>query len=552
MAEGRLGGAELAGIEHTAEALARLPRVVVPGRAAGRDRQELACGRALAAVLSCSAEVAAAVAFELGRSLQGEPLVVGLDLEAGLARLPWELLARGAAGPHLESSGGRVVRLLPGPSGGPREGDGTVAVWHVDDSGVTEPIVEAVAVRCRELGLGLVSLPRDLASLPDLPGAVLHVVCHGRSQVDGVSVLLGAERSAGAPAAHLHALLQQVRVVVLDICEAADGAADTPAAAFVEAGAPACVAPRTRTSVTASCSFAAGFYDTLAEGGSVVRAVGEGRRRVDLLGHPHPDSRWSNASVHAADLQALAEVEHRGWRPAGWPRPSAAAARWLDAAHALGRLRGFVGVEQLALTVSAADQAEGPVRVLAFAVDGHGAALKALGEGLDPQGGTAHTVGTPRLADLSPRLQPGFGCGALAEWLLSDDQGVLRRLLGVGLPRAGSETFATFATCAEEQDRRPVRALVVLGGPEDGRELPIGVVGRHNGSPGPTALYFGSGVLDRRLSRRHLEITAHGFQLLRPARLVSGGERALAPGPLELAVGDVLLLGSATRLLAVP
>ncbi len=98
--------------------------------------------------------------------------------------------------------------------------------------------------------------------------------------------------------------------------------------------------------------------------------------------------------------------------------------------------------------------------------------------------------------------------------------------------------------------------LTVLGGPEDGRALKMQVgdtLGRASDSDGPThALYAGTRLTDRKLSRQHLSWQGPGKVVLkRAARRFRGGEIArVGPGEVELSAGDLLVLTHATRVIA--
>ncbi|MFM9592935.1 CHAT domain-containing WD40 repeat protein [Streptomyces scabiei] len=122
---------------------------------------------------------------------------------------------------------------------------------------------------------------------------VLHCVCHGgfdREGDEGYIQLSGDDGSAMRVHARDFRLLIErsphLRLVVLNACESAVGGSDnvftSTAASLVEAGVPAVVAMQYEITDKAAITFASAFYEWIAEGTPVDRAVTLAREEVKV------------------------------------------------------------------------------------------------------------------------------------------------------------------------------------------------------------------------------------------------------------------------------
>ena len=553
-ASGRVGPEALALLSEATAAPPR-PRVMIPGRDAAVTRAEEAAGEALGALLRAAPEVHGRLRALAGRAAgQGAKAVLVIDAEdAAVRALPWELIALEGQLPAEVAGEVIVARLGVGsPAEAPPVGRGLWSrPWCVTPE---EPTCARMLSHLRGLGL---------PEAGPAGGGVLHVIAHGRAGLDAVAVALEDSVDAGAAGERLAGALEGAALAVLAVCGAGmtmERELDDLAGRLLACGARSVVAPRRVASADALERFSAGLYGALAAGSPPAAAVSEARRAVRTWGHPHPASRWSGIAWFVRDLLApaagpLATPSTPSWRPDGWPAPDAEVGAWLTRArdHASARGDGYLGAEHL---LSAMDRlsADGPEarqvrRWRAGALACHEAGTRSLTPQLCERGDRL----TPRLRGWSARLEEGFDAEALcallseAPWPGSDAE---KRSSASAAPPS-DETWAT-----AEVSGGPAAALEVVGGPEDGRRLTLApgeTLGRHAPRGGPTAaLYQGTPLTDRKLSRRHLAWEGHGrVRLLRGGRLLrAGGASALAPGAWELRAGDRLLLTDATGLLA--
>lgn len=173
---------------------------------------------------------------------------------------------------------------------------------------------------------------------------------------------------------------------------------------------------------------------------------------------------------------------------------------------------------------------------------------------------------TPRLAGLGARLAPGADLDALAAALLEDPRAGFRpltlpELLLTWAPDAAGAPadlpLDRTATSADIPVPREVLRLLVLGGPEDGRELRVEVdqtLGRAADPRPDVGLYDGTPVFDAALSRKHARWTARGLVPLRSLVVRRGAARHTPPTgePMPLCVGDELRLTERTLLQVLP
>ncbi|MDW8804989.1 CHAT domain-containing protein [Streptomyces scabiei] len=165
---------------------------------------------------------------------------------------------------------------------------------------------------------------------------VLHCVCHGgfdREGDEGYIQLSGDDGSAMRVHARDFRLLIErsphLRLVVLNACESAVGGSDnvftSTAASLVEAGVPAVVAMQYEITDQAAITFASAFYEWIAEGTPVDRAVTLAREEVKVrLG----SLEWATPVLFLASEKAQifrsqsTPSEPRGRPPKGPPGPS--------------------------------------------------------------------------------------------------------------------------------------------------------------------------------------------------------------------------------------
>lgn len=558
-----------------AEAVAALirpqARVLVRGRDAVTAEAEARAGQQLARLIAEDRAVGAAFAALAGEAQgRGGPLVLVVDAVANLAALPWELLALAPDGPGIEASGAGAVARLVGGRPSPLAGGGLRRVlrwvpWP--DDPICARRAAEVGALAERLGVPLVDL--DPARTPTCgEGDLLHLITHG-TRVGAQVRLLTAQGERAA--AEVGAVLGQPPPprAVLEVCH---GAAATPAeldalsGQLLAAGVGACVAPADQLGVLAGAAFAEGLYAGLAEGRSLMEAVTAGRRRVRALADPRPAMRWHRVQLRLADLAPLEQGGAAGWRPQGWPRPGPEAAALLVRARAIAEARGhgFVGLEHLTAALEETPGG-GPVTAhVRVKLGGVAERLMARVSRLDlnPEG-AVDWGGTPRLRALGAGLLPGFEPDALWAAVAGDPNHALHGLAS-GPLLLPVDTLETARSTLMEGAPRAAGGAVgvpdayeVIGGPEDGRVLtpPAGEpLGRWwPGAREDGALYVGTWLIDRRLSRAHLRHLGPGRALIRrDGERERWGRRAPLPaGAAEVALSDVLILTRATRLRAV-
>ncbi|MCB9742120.1 MAG: CHAT domain-containing protein [Alphaproteobacteria bacterium] len=563
------------------------PVVVVRGADADLTRAEENVGRRLSKVLTATPDIAASLAWQLGAAKERRELVVlVVDSEIPEVRgLPWELLA-GPGGAMLEAGQEALVaRMTPGrPASEPPDEASQLEllVWcPAPDDPVSARLLSYLDAMCSQLGL---PAPRRIS--PDQPpppreegtARVLHVIAHGRKAQKQIELLVGEEGERVSAGTALHVLapvLRDVELTVLHVCE---GGVDLPVeidglvARFIRAGAPACVAPTTRLSLDASQAFLRALYPSLVSGGSLADAVASGRRAARALAIPHADSRWYNQVLFVGDMRVVAKpsVVHERWLPDGWPRPAPDAASLLDEAFRIACRTGsgFVGLEHLALALSRMPLGAAGLERVRFQLGlRRDEFLQYLSNFMPVSARKADWGGTLRLRGYGAALRPGFGLVELWDVITRDRTHFLRemvrgRLIGPSTLDSlhSDRTEHSMDWTIDMKPPKPVNALQVLGGPEDGRVLRMTegeVIGRWSEAvDSDYTLYCESILVDRRLSRRHVRWLGEGrIELLKRARaLIRRGFRdpePLAPKTvLRLEEGDVLQLSRATWLRA--
>ncbi len=456
------------------------------------------------------------------------PLIVVCP--AALERLAWERLFFDQEAPAEVQRRVVIGRLTPGTAE-PTRPEGAFHVLHwcptPNDQGCRR-----ITGRLGELAPSL-EIPLDEFEnhIPSEP-FVLHIVMSGGSyEALEPHVERGTEGRLGLA-------LSRCEAVVLAIIESPVGHAVELGERLIELGAPSVIAPWGEVDVEALQRFGDGFYQALATHATLAEAVAEGRRKVRAWGQRHPEARWSKWSWRVATLEAAdsSPLRLETWRPEGWPRPASDATVLLERARELSMAQGggYLGVEHV---VAALKQVEGggkttaQIRATLPRLDQFEATLAAL----SPQPGEEQLTLSPRLRDWPSGLNDGFHLDDLCAVLAMD---LAATLAG----RPGTD--------------QPAEVLTVLGGPEDGRALKMQVgdtLGRASDSDGPThALYAGTRLTDRKLSRQHLSWQGPGKVVLkRAARRFRGGEIArVGPGEVELSAGDLLVLTHATRVIA--
>ncbi len=405
---------------------------------------------------------------------------------------------------------------------------------------------------------------------------VLHVVCHGRREGTAVALLVQGRRVlAEGVADELGRLVRAARLVVLDVCE---GAAVTPdeydslACCLLDTGARACVAPTRPVLELAASAFAAGLYTSVRRGRPLAAAVADGRRTVREQHLSHPWSRWSNHALYVADTSHLGAplVTVSPWRPDGWPLLSPGAERWLAEARALADLcdSGFVGVEHLAVTLPGQPGLRGLARAMAAALEGARPFLREQLWYLEPQRhGVRDDAGTPRLRRYADLLDPGATIDDICALLALDPTHGLHRAAGGRLPENIAQHSDSQTLDLGEPKRAGPRlvdselgpgAVEVIGGPEDGRHLPIepgAWLGRWHPTTGPEhALFERTWCTDRRLSRRMIAWTDRGSARLGRSHPLwrAGHSTRLDRGVARLRVGDVIELTDSVSIRVLP
>lgn len=537
------------------------PAVLIPGLDVRRSDDEVEAGRALGALFAEVPTLAAALGRWLGeaRGRQARPVLL-VDTDDHDRALPWELLAL-EGGPLAVTDGAVVVRRLEGPPARPLPaGPVTVHCWCPDaDDPAAARLRSGLDDAVEAIGW---PAPKGIDDAPEGP-VVLHLIGHGRQLLDGFGVDLGGDAASATTTAHvLRPLLERALVVVLDVCEAADTsreALDTLAGQLVRAGARAVVAPTQRIAVDAAAQATPALYAALASGQGVVDALAAAQRAVRGLASPHPDGRWHNLGLYVADvagLEAQAPASG-GWRPQGWPVPGPDLSELLERARREAERRdaGFVGLEHL-LEAQRALDGGGPAARAASDVAG-GEALRRAQKLRRVADAPFDLTGTPRLVALGPRLEPGADVEDLFATLWSDLDGGLAALAGIAPSgfAVDTATAETLDPAGMDGDTPVASTLEVLGGPEDGRRLPLGVgdaLGRIGGDA-RVRLYEGCSVVDPYLSRSALVWEGEGcVTLSRHARHSTGVGWEKVSGRVVLRAGERLEIGPATCLRGLP
>lgn len=546
--------------------------VSLPNDEARQQAREEEAGRRLSRALMEAPALWGRLWELLGEArARGEVAMIVVDAADPVARAaPWELLAEDASGPALWSrpDGPLVARLGPGQAArAPGPGRGLrCLLWSLDEQ---DPAIAQAQARRRDLmarlGVPVVSLSARSPAPPD-EGAldVLHVLAHGEREAEQVW-MMGEQGPLppGAPAAALLDLLPRARLVVLEVCHAAR--TETRWEGLVErllaAGASQIIAPRERCLVETMDALAEGLYPALLAGRGLGAGLREGWSAVARRSLVAPGARWWILQLHLGWMDERVEMTLRAPALAGWPAHRAPVEAVLARALALAERAGpgFLGLEQIAaaLLEQPGAGALARIRPLLSALEPDlRAQLSALMPG---PGAEAPLRPTPRLARLGARLGLGADLDALIE-AIAEEEGPLLGLQGALAPSSSDATALSgqSAHLARPRPPNPPLALEILGGPEDGRRLtmaPGQTLGRWDpGSAAPPdhALYQDTRVVDRHLSKRHLIWLGPGrVTLLRPADRERWGQRArLPPGEHVLALGDLLTLGRATRLIA--
>jgi hypothetical protein len=249
------------------------------------------------------ARVAERIARAAGVSeARGEPLVVAVDAgTAELRALPWELLEGGHG--LLAGVACRVVRLVEGRQRAPAATDGlAVSAWTPT---ADDPLCAAAMREVRD-AVGRIERATWTAVEPSRapeparlgvgrPGRLLYVSAHGVRGLDGVgwSVERGGVHSADAAGQLLDPWLERADLVLLDVCDAADGEGGVDAPGWrIAARGPMVLAPRQAWAASAASAFRGALIASLAEGRAPLDAVAEGRRALRGLAWPHPTGRW--------------------------------------------------------------------------------------------------------------------------------------------------------------------------------------------------------------------------------------------------------------------
>jgi hypothetical protein len=253
-------------------------------------------------------------------------------------------------------------------------------------------------------------------------------------------------------------------------------------------------------------------------------------------------ARWTAVPCYVSSLPGLEQiVRAAGWVPRGWPPPDPSAGRWLSEARrdALRRGDGYVGVEHLLRTLLTLDTGGSVAAGVRRAAGPWLSAYDEVSAALVPQAiTTPDPTVTPRLARLGAELSPGFRVDDLA----------YRLIPATGLAVAPTLSTDTWDPVGAPGEAGPAAALEVFAGPEDGRVL-IPRVGESIGRAGGDAshaLYEGSRLTDRKLSRRHLVWNGARLDAVKPLSVV-GPEGPRDPAA-DLRVGDVVVVTSGTRL----
>lgn len=561
------------------EALERSAKL--PGDDAALSQLEEELGQALAATLYATGELSRVCGDLLCRGKQDGRVPLIVDAAGPLGALPWELIADAPDGDPFEGADlGWVVRRAP--AGQPYTSVSTAGFglrqlrWCTAEAASCARLISGLSGLARRLSpIRSVDLdPEALPSSEDGWADLLHLVLYGAdlsAQLDEALSVLGGPGG----------LLRSARLVVVHVC-------DPHLVDFTEhsalgnqviaAGAAACLSPRRAVGEDAVRAFTSGLYDALISGRPSCEAVVAGRRRVRALQVARPETRWHNLVLTvSSSLQPQEAPFLHGnlWLPRGWPNPGTSAAALLRRARELANDHGYVGIDHVALAMEDMPPSGPWTERLRSFLARHRRELAQRAEGLKLRFPRMDSdwSGTPRLQRFAEALPQDFSVEDLWRVMLADIRGPLHALWpSLSLPSQKP------LPVPEGWGRALAEELEVVGGPEDGRVLPLGAtVGRWNQFGAQMAdalLYDGTARYDASLSRSALlrwqgrgmvelaegrdagltrftfpgwladdELTDHGEEapLIELAR---GGERAV------MKRGDLLALTPLTRLRA--
>lgn len=472
-----------------------------------------------------------------------EPILLLLRCEDdAVAALPWERCVDPSGTLWEAREPLCIVRLLPGETG-------PAAREHAElRLGSWSPAPERPAVATP---LGALSAKLGLADPLGFAGPIEATLLNAP---DTARVL---HLQAPVPEEPLPLSLRvALPTVIAVVVHGGDAPWSDGAARLLRAGAPA-VLSGVPDDADQSFELLERVYRGLLSVAGLAEAVKDARAARPELG--------GGLTLAVTDRAALSGgVVRERWTPQGWPRPCAEVGAVLQSALEVAQqlASGFVGLEHIVLALCRPAPrgrvAERLRFMLSMRRDGVRERLSSY-ELNAPE--RVEYLGTPRLRALAARLLPGFEVEALWALIQNDVSALLNattRVSGASGPRADS-TLMTGE--GESVSRRPApkadaaAGLEVLGGPEDGRVLRLGVgdeLGRASAdSAVKHTLYEGTALVDRHLSRRQLrwlgdgrvELLARARELRRPS-----GVEPLSGGIVQLHVGDVLALTRVTWL----
>ncbi|MFH1468536.1 MAG: hypothetical protein ABIO70_29370 [Pseudomonadota bacterium] len=572
----RLSEAPVRGLERVSAMLRPPGGLLVPGDDADAVARERVAALALAGLFA--GEGTRAITQRLtwiGGAAEGRgaQLHVLLDVrDPALRALPWETV-EGLPRERCALAGCRILRLGEG-----RAERRTERSTHLEVLVYAPEREDPTCARVlRDLRANLAPLPRvamhDLAvgeePAPPLPGVLraVHIVAHGHEALGRVTLAIGEGRRLSAESA-LHGLMTALAgagLAVLDICGGGAGGPapeDVPAWRLLEAGVAACVAPSVPLAVEASTAFSTALYAGLIRGDSLAGAVAAGRRALRGLGLDHPSCRWYNPVLVVADGQGAAcqPVLDTPCLPVDAPVGDPSAEGLLRRASRLAEAQGFLGLEQVALSLAGWDRTS---PLLSLAAGSLPAVSRELPVFLPGMGERALAI-TPRLTQLLTGLPPGYGTDDLLRALVGvpwvarrlDPRVVSRVLLHTVDDRSTRPLGARLPGALLEASGRGLQ-FEVLGGPDDGRLLALEQAGEVLGrwdpqrdGPARTRLFLDDGPRDPHFSRSHLRSEGGGrVTVLAPTwRLIEGAPAQALQGTVSLHGGEELLLGGGTHL----
>lgn len=509
------------------------------------SRMEGACGQGLGAIWRAVAGLSEA--FTTWLTAAGPDAVLLIDCE-GRADLPWELLV-GPEGAPLEGSGRLVLARLAG--GRPTwSGDAgtTVSAWSPTPE---EPTCKAL--------LTAAGTPFESST----SGGLVFLIAHGRVAKGLAAVELGGGLGGADLMPHvLSGAMQASALVAVCICEAGHaggGELDALPGRLLRAGASAVLAPVAPLHRDAGLALAEGLRSEWQQGSSIGGAVRTARARVRGLALQTLDGRWHNVRLHVFDPDALFRVvaETLGWAGCADATATRLLRRAAESARTLGA--AAVGVEHLASALHGFEPVSPCVARVRTMLPAD-RLQKLVESGLTITGPLPERPHpTPRLAALLASLPAGFSVEALLEAVIADPHHRLHRAarspLRAAWPGAQARSNPTLHTVFGSAEPSQTAVMVqVVGGPEDGRLIrpnPGDVLGRAQSIEGPDiGLYSSIPLSDPKLSRKSFRWIGDGnIELFARGTLLRAGQRQpVEPGPVQLHVGDTLLLTNETRL----